>query len=91
MFLDDAPVLVGDRVWHDRYGWGTVQFVDTGLCDVIFDGSNNPVSFTQGGMSSNFKVLWWQEPILFTPKKGVDYSGLREMVRALMKFKGWDK
>ncbi len=89
MRIDDDVVLQHDRVWHDRYGWGTVVEVQNGVCDVRFDGSQTLITFTDGGRYGGVKVLWWQQPILFTPRKGVDYSGLPEMVLALLKFKGW--
>lgn len=89
MQMDGSAVVKGDRVWHDRYGWGTVKNVVGGTCDVVFDTSSQAVTFAEGGTKAGYKVLWWQEPMLFVPQKNVDYSGLKEMVAALMEFKGW--
>lgn len=89
MKIDNEIVNLYDRVWHDRYGWGTVIDLQAGVCDVKFDGSQTAITFTDGGRHGGLKVLWWQSPILFTPKKGVDYSGLPEMINALLQFKGW--
>lgn len=87
MKLDGAEVLKNDRVWHDRYGLGTVVSVVGGTCDVRFDASPQLVTFAEGGVKNGVKVLWWQEPMLFVPEKGRDYSGLREVVAALLSFK----
>lgn len=87
MKIDLDIVKQGDQVWHDRYGWGTVTRVQSGTCDVKFPESERVQTFTDGGFSGKFKVLWWQPPLLFTPRKGVDYSALLQIVPQLIAWK----
>lgn len=90
MKIDDDVVLVGERVWHTRYGYGTVVAVHGGTCDVRFDGAHDVVTFTDGGLKNGLRVLYWQEPIVIALRKGVDYSGLPEMIHHLLNFKYGD-
>lgn len=90
MRLDGSKVEVGDSVWHDRYGYGKVMAVNGGTCDVRFSGSETAVTFADGGIKGGYKVLWWQEPLLYVPEKGKNYDGLKEMVSSLMNFKYGD-
>lgn len=87
MKIDLDKVEQGDAVWHDRYGWGRVVRVQQGTCDVKFDESERILTFTEGGYSGRFKVLWWQPPMLYTPRKGVDYRKLLEIVPRLIEWK----
>lgn len=87
MKIDNDLVQVNDKVWHDRYGWGVVCSVQTGVCDVKFNGTQTPVTFTDGGRMNGIKVLWWQPPMLFTPRKNIDYTGLKEVIAEIIKFK----
>lgn len=87
MKIDLDEVKQNDRVWHDRYGWGKVIRVQSGTCDVKFDRSTKELTFTEGGYSGNLKVLWWQPPMLYTPRKGVDYSKLLDIVPHLIEWK----
>lgn len=87
MYLDGDKVKLGDQVWHDRYKWGHVIRINDGVCDVLFNEADRALTFVNDGYSGEHKVLYWQPPILFIPKKGVDYSGLPEIVDALIKFK----
>lgn len=86
MKIDNDSVHLGDQVWHDRYGWGTVVKLNKGTADVKFYEAERLLTFTDGGKQNGIKVLWWQEPILLTPKKGVDYSRLKPMVKMLYDF-----
>lgn len=87
MKIDLDVVKQNDQVWHDRYGWGTVVRVQNGTCDVRFSQSERLQTFTDGGYSGAFKVLWWQPPMLFTPRKGVDYRPLLQIVPRLIDWK----
>lgn len=88
MLIDGDRVEKGDRVWHDRYGWGLVTYVSGGTCYVSFSDSDNEVIFTEGGMSNDRKVLWWAEPVRVVPRKGKDYSGIRKIVEVLVNVLG---
>lgn len=83
MKIDLDEVKQGDQVWHDRYGYGIVQRVQSGTCDVKFNESTKVLTFTEGGYSGGLKVLWWQRPIAFTPRKGQDYSKFHDLVAIL--------
>lgn len=83
MKIDLDPVHQGDQVWHDRYGYGIVQRVQSGTCDVKFNESTRVLTFTDGGYSGGLKVLWWQRPIAFTPRKGQDYGKFHDLVAIL--------
>lgn len=87
MRIDLDEVKQQDQVWHDRYGWGRVVRVQSGTCDVQFAESERLQTFTEGGYSGKFKVLWWQPPMLFTPRKGVDYTKLLQIVPHLIDWK----
>lgn len=80
MKIDKDDVKQGDVVWHDRYGYGTVTRVQNGTCDVKFNGSERILTFTEGGYSGDYKVLWWQPPIAFHPRKRVDYTYFLQIV-----------
>lgn len=84
MKIDEDKVVMGDRVWHDRYGWGTVVRTQKGVCDVRFNQSDKALTFTDGGMSNGYKVLYWSPPMLFAPRKGVDYSKFIAVVQSLL-------
>ncbi|MBF0785763.1 hypothetical protein E4T80_09860 [Muribacter muris] len=83
MKIDLDEVKQGDQVWHDRYGYGTVIRVQKGVCDVQFGESQRPQTFTEGGMHNGYKVLWWQPPMIFTPRKRVDYRHFLHIVDGL--------
>lgn len=85
MKVDGDSVNIGDRLWHDRYGWGTVTHISTGVCHMRFADANNEVIFTEGGKSNGYKVLWWGPPIKIVPRKGVSYDGIQEVVSAIVK------
>lgn len=87
MKIDGDPVVQGDEVFHDRYGWGNVVRVRKGVCDVKFHSSQTVLTFTDGGYFNGIKVLWWQPPLLFTPRKGIDYTGLTAMISQLLNWK----
>lgn len=82
MKVDGDLVIKGDRLFHDRYGWGTVTYVNGGVCHMRFGDSKREVIFTEGGMSNGYKVLWWDRPLQIIPRKGVSYDGLQELVNA---------
>lgn len=84
MKIEDDEVKLGDRVWHDRYGWGVVARVQQGTCDVRFNQSDRLLTFTEGGMSNGYKVLYWRDPIVFAPRKGVDYGRFLAVVQSLL-------
>ena len=84
MRIDEDDVVVGDEVWHDRYGIGTVQRVSAGTCDVLFNASERPLTFTDGGKQHGHKVLFWSKPIIFVPRKGVDYSKFIRVIESLL-------
>lgn len=86
MKIDNEAVALGDKVWHDRYGYGVVHRVNKGTADVRFYESERLLTFTDGGMQNGVKVLWWQEPIILTPKKGVDYTRLKALAQSLYDF-----
>lgn len=86
MKIDEDSVVQGDQVWHDRYGWGNVVKVGTGTCDVKFNYSTQIMTFTDGGKQNGFKVLWWSPPVIFTPRKGVDYSRFLVIVEGVRQF-----
>lgn len=88
MQIDGDVVLMNDRVWHDRFGWGQVISVQQGVCDVRFEGSQSVLTFTDGGRLGGQKVLWWGVPYLFAPRKNVNYDGLSDVVSSVLKFKG---
>lgn len=83
MKIDFDEVSQGDQVWHDRYGYGIIQRVSKYTCDVKFNESTKVLTFTEGGYSGGLKVLWWQKPIAFIPRKGHDYSKFHELVSVL--------
>lgn len=83
MKIDLDKVEQGDSVWHDRYGWGVVARVQKGTCDVQFPESRQLMTFTEGGMHGKFKVLYWQPPMLYTPRKRVDYTRFLQIVDSL--------
>lgn len=85
MRIDGDIVAKGDRVFHDRYGWGTVTFVSGGVCHVKFADARDQVIFTDGGLSNGYKVLWWDKPIQVVPRKGVNYDGLKEVLESIVK------
>lgn len=85
MKIDLDKVEQGDSVWHDRYGWGVVVRVQKETCDVKFPGSKQLMTFTEGGMSGKYKVLWWQPPMIYTPRKRVDYHYFLQIVDGLHK------
>lgn len=85
MKIDKDDVKQGDVVWHDRYGYGTVTRVQNGTCDVKFNGSERILTFTEGGYSGDYKVLWWQPPIAFHPRKRVDYTYFLQIVDGVHK------
>lgn len=85
MKIDLDDVKQNDQVWHDRYGYGSVVRVQNGTCDVKFYGSERVLTFTEGGYSGDHKVLWWQPPIVFHPRKQVDYSNFLQIVDGLHK------
>ncbi len=84
MKIDSDNVVQGDQVWHDRYGWGNVVRVQSGTCDVKFNESTKVLTFTDGGYSGGFKVLWWRAPYTFVPRKGVDYSKFENVVNSVL-------
>lgn len=83
MKIDLDNVAQGDQVWHDRYGWGNVVRVQSDTCDVKFNESTKLLTFTEGGYAGGFKVLWWQPPMIFTPRKGGDYSKFLAVVASV--------
>ncbi|OOH91865.1 hypothetical protein BMT54_01780 [Pasteurellaceae bacterium 15-036681] len=83
MKIDLDEVKQGDAVWHDRYGWGTVKRVNHGTCDVKFNESERVLTFTEGGKQNGHKVLYWQPPMVFTPRKGRDYQRFLRIVAEL--------
>lgn len=87
MKIDNDDVVLNDKVWHDRYGWGSVIKVTSSTIEVKFNESISKVVFTEGGYSNGYKVLWWSPPMLYTPRKGIDYSALLPVVAELIKFK----
>lgn len=87
MKIDLDKVEVHDNVWHDRYGWGSVVRTDNDTCDVLFSEATKALTFTEGGHANGKKVLWWQPPMLYTPRKGRDYSKLLEIVPRLIEWK----
>lgn len=86
MKIDNETVVQNDTVWHDRYGNGTVVRVTSGTADVQFYGAERVLTFTDGGMQNGVKVLWWQEPIVLTPRKNVDYTRLKTLVTPIYDF-----
>ena len=60
MRVDGDVVVKGDRLFHDRYGWGTVTYVNSGVCHVKFADAKDEVIFTDGGKfyggDSRFKL-----------------------------------
>lgn len=84
MKIDSDKVEQGDQVWHDRFGYGIVQRVRAETCEVKFNESTKLLTFTDGGYSGGFKVLWWQRPIAFVPRKGQDYRKFRDLVSVLL-------
>lgn len=85
MKIDGDIVVKGDRLFHDRYGWGTVTYVSGGVCHVKFADAKDQVIFTEGGFSNGYKVLWWGQPIQIVPRKGVSYDGIQEVVASIVK------
>lgn len=85
MKVDGDVVINGDRLYHDRYGWGTVTYVNSGVCHMRFADANNEIIFTDGGMSNGYKVLWWDRPIQITPRKGINYDGVRDVMLSIVK------
>lgn len=84
MQIDGDEVYLNDRVWHDRYGWGKVTAIGAGTCDVLFDNGENILTFTEGGYQHRNKVLFWSNPMLFSPKKDVDYTKFIAVVQSLL-------
>lgn len=84
MKIEQDSVVIGDQVWHDRYGYGQVIRVQKGTCDVQFNQSERPLTFTDGGMSNGYKVLYWSPPMLFSPRKGVDYRKFIAVVQSML-------
>ena len=84
MQIDGDQVATGDQVWHDRYGFGTVLSVTSGTCDVRFNASDRHLTFTDGGNQNGRKVLFWSEPMIFTPRKNVDYTKFKKVVQSIL-------
>lgn len=85
MRIDGDIVVKGDRLFHDRYGWGNVTYVNGGVCHVRFADASDDVIFTDGGISNGYKVLWWGPPIQVVPRKGASYDGLKEVIDSIVK------
>lgn len=88
MNINNQAVNSGDRVYSLLHGDGTVKTTAEFSCQVLFDNSNQLVSFGDEGVKGKVQILFWHNPIIYTPHKDDTKADLDKLNRICNILKG---
>jgi hypothetical protein len=96
MYLDNALIERGDKVFDVVMGWGEVKSAKPDYCEVRF--GPTIMVYREGGTTTHFRnkrTLYWNNPILVTPTKTVRRWGLmrkacKDLSHTILDYKGED-
>ena len=77
MNFNNAPVLVGDKVFDINRGYGNVIQVSEALFEVEF--KTVRLFFDSDGIQKGktFQTLFWEKPFVIPPRKNVEDTRIR--------------